>query len=152
MLWLMNLDFAAGGDVAPQPDPEPTVTPAGKSRRRTYYVEIDGQQFLVNDVEQARQLLQRARAIAEREAEEKGERATKALKRKVRAQRVPVVRVHAPVIRLAPELRAELLPVVEDIRRLYSRAAEMAELRLLMLKAEQARADDDEEDDLLLLL
>jgi hypothetical protein len=151
MLWLMNMGFAAGGAAAPQPDPEPTVTPAGKGHRR-YFVEIDGQQFLVNDVEQARQLLQRARAIAEHESEKKAVRAEKKLKRRVKVSSVPVVRVPQPVIRLAPELRAELMPIVDDIKRLYSRAAELAELRLLMLKAEIAQRDDDEEDDLLLLL
>jgi hypothetical protein len=123
-------------------------TPAGKPRkRRRYVVEIDGQEFLVESVQEATELLQRARSIAERQAEEKSERATKVLRKKAK---VPEVRIAAPEIKVSPELRAELAPIVDDIRRLYRRAAEIAELRLLLLK--EMRQEDDDEDDVLLLL
>lgn len=144
LAWLMNMGFAAGGTVTPTPTPDAAQTPAG--RRRRQYVEIDGQQFEVSGIEEARQLLQRARAIAERQAEQKSVRVEKKLKRKAV---VPKVRVDAPVIRVAPELRADLRPLIDDIQRLYTQAAELAELRLLMLKVQQ---DEDDEDDLLLLL
>lgn len=123
-------------------------TAAGRSRKRRYYVEIDGQQFPVESAEEARQLLQQARAIAERQAEQKGEKATRQLRRK---KVVPKVRIEPPNITASPEIRADLVPVIDDIKRLYVKAAELAELRLLMLRRIREE-DDDDEDDLLLLL
>lgn len=124
--------------------------PAGKaSRRKRYYVEVDGQQFFVDTEAQARSLLEQARAIAERQAEERSERVAKQLKRKAIKGQVPKVEIKAPEITVSPELR-DLIPIVDDIKRLYAKAAELAELRLLMLKA--LRDEQDDEDDLLLLL
>lgn len=146
MLWLMNLGFAAGGTVTPPAPVAPTAqTPAG-SRRRKYFVEIDGQQFPVDSAAQAVELLLRARAIAEAQAEKKANRATKVLKRRAV---VPKVRIAPPVIVAPADLRADLAPLIADIERLYRQAAETAELRLLLLK--QIEADEDEEDVLLLL-
>jgi hypothetical protein len=65
----------------PEPEPEVAQTPAGISRKRRLYVEIDGQQFAVANASEAVDLLQRARELAERQAEEKSERATKQLKK-----------------------------------------------------------------------
>ena len=151
--WLLNADFAGGGAASPTPSPAATTpTPAGVSRQKQrterYYVEIDGQRFFVKSAEDARQLLDQARAIAERQAEEKGERTTKVLTRKARKGVVPKVEISAPSINVSPELRADLVPVIDDIQRLYRQAAELAEMRLLMLKAQL----DEEEEDLLLLL
>lgn len=150
--WALNLGFAGGGAAAPTPSPAVTTpTPAGVSRQKRnerYYVEIDGQQFFVKSAEDARQLLDQARALAERQAEEKSERTTKVLTRKARKGIVPKVEIKAPDIRVSPELRADLVPVIDDIQRLYRQAAELAEMRLLMLKAQM----DEEEEDLLLLL
>lgn len=143
--------FWAGGAAPPTPSPSPpTETPAGRSRRhQRYYVEIDGQQFLVASADEAAQLLQRARAIAERQAEEKSDRAVKRLKRKAV---VPQVRVEAPEIRVSPELKAEVAPLIADIDRLYQRAAIDAELRLLLLKALREQQDADDDDDEIFLL
>jgi hypothetical protein len=133
----------------PVPEPVPAQTPAGISRhRRRHYVEIDGQQFVVNSVDEARQLLEQARALAERQAEERRDVVVKKLKRK---RVVPVVRIAAPVVTASPELRADLAPLIADIDRLYERAAQAAELRLLMFKQLQAE-DEHVEEDLLLLL
>jgi hypothetical protein len=131
------------------PDPEPeqlAQTPAGRSRKR-YFVQIDGQDFQVDSAEQAIQVLQRARAIAEHQAEQKAERATKLLKRK---KAVPKVRIASPNIKVSPVIKADVAPLIADITRLYDKAALNAELRLLMLK--QMRDEDDDEEDVLLLL
>jgi hypothetical protein len=138
---------------APEPEPETDTaqTPAGKSRRhRRYVVEIDGQQFAVDSASQAVELLQRARAIAERQAEQqaeqKSQQAAKALTKKAR---VPRVRIAAPAIHVSPDIQADAAPLIADIERLYRQAEETAELRLLLLKQ---MADEDDEDDVLLLL
>lgn len=128
--------------VQPAPD-TPPVVPAGKPRRR-YYVEIDGQTFPVDTPAEATQLLQRARALAEHQAEAK---ASVAVKRLASKPRVPVVRVTAPVIIASPEL--DVAPLIADIKRLYEKAAITAELRLLLAKQ---LADEDDEDDVLLLI
>lgn len=131
------------------PTPTPAVstpTPAG-SRRKRYFVQIDGQDFDVDSSEQAVQVLQRARALAEHQAEQKAERATKLLKRK---KVVPKVRIATPDIQVSPDIKAQVAPLIADITRLYEKAAVNAELRLLLIK--QMRDDDDDEDDLLLLL
>lgn len=134
-----------------QPAPVvPNVVPAGKAGRKErhrYFVQIDGQDFEVASSAQAIEILQRARAIAEQQAEQKAERATKQLKRK---RVVPAVRIAAPAITVSPEIRAEAAPLIADITRLYEKAAVNAELRLLLMK--QMRDDDDDEDDVLLLL
>lgn len=134
----------------PQPDPE-VAQPAGSSRRRRhrYYVEIDGQQFEVRDQDEALELLQRARAIAEREAEKKADRATKLLRKK---REIPRVKIASPAISVSPELKEVAAPLVADISRLYARAEEIAELRLLMLKALRKQREDDDDDDEILLL
>jgi hypothetical protein len=135
------------GVASPTPAPSVTTpTPAGRSRKRRYFVEIDGQQFLVDSAEQARQLLDQARAIAERQSEERAERATKLLKRK---KVVPQVRIAQPQIAVSPAIKAEVAPIIADIERLYRKAAIEAELRLLLMRQ---MAEEDDEDDILLLL
>ncbi len=122
-------------------------TPAGSSRRkppRRTYVEIDGQQFEVRDAQEAVELLNRARALAEREAEES---AREAANKVSRGTKVKPVKVETPTIVAPPEMRDELAPIIADIERLYAKAAQTAELRLLMQLAMQ-----EEEDELLLLL
>jgi hypothetical protein len=130
----------------PEPEPEVAQTPAGISRKRRLYVEIDGQQFPVESVAEATELLQRARALAEKQADERAVVATKKLKRK---RVVPKVRIAAPVITVSPEIAVDVSPLIVDIERLYRQAEETAELRLLLLKQ---MADEDDEDDVLLLL
>lgn len=120
---------------------------ASQRKRRRYYVEIDGQAFPVADAAEASQLLQRARAIAERQAEAQSEKAVKVLTRK---RKVPRVRIDAPVVATSPELKDDLAPLIADIQRLYAQAAVNAELRLRLAQIEKNEQDD--EDDLLLLL
>jgi hypothetical protein len=148
MLWLINLGFAASAaDAPPAPVVDATPTPAGKPRKHRYFVEIDGQQFLVDSAEAARQLLQQARAIAESQSEKKAKKAERYLKKRAS---IPKVELPEPVIRVSAEIAPDLVPVIDDIKRLYRQAAELAELRLLMLK--QRQAEDDDEDDVLLLI
>lgn len=133
---------------APEPEAQP---PAGRGSQRRrgrqrFYVEIDGQQFPVDSAQEAADLLQRARALAEQQAEQKVERVTKVLRRKAQ---IPRVQIAAPEITASPEIQADLAPLIEDIQRLYKRAEETAELRLLMMKRLR---DEDDEDDLLLLM
>ncbi len=155
-IWNAAIWGPVWSQVPPEPpDPEPeqlTQTPAGSSRskhkaKKRYFVEIDGQQFAVSDASQAVELLQRARAIAESQAEQKAAVAEKRLKAK---PRIPVVRLGTPVISVSPELRKDAAPLIADIERLYAKAAEIAELRLLMAK--QLADEQDEEDALLLLI
>jgi hypothetical protein len=131
----------------PEPEPEVAQTPAGISRKRRLYVEIDGQQFPVESVAEATELLQRARALAEKQADERAVVATKKLKRK---RVVPKVRIAAPVITVSPEIAVDVSPLIADIERLYRQAAETAELRLLL--ARQMREEDEDEAELLLLI
>jgi hypothetical protein len=140
-----ELAFLFEGE-APEPVETPAQTPAGSNKRRKrHYIEVDGQPFEVSGVQEAQQLLQRARAIAEREAEKEGARVEQTLSGKD----VPYVRLTAPKIEVPPEMRRDVAPILEDIERLYRQAAQETELRLRLAKK---LADEDDEDDLLLLL
>jgi hypothetical protein len=120
-----------------------------RRRHQRYYVEIDGQHFAVSSAAEATQLLQQARALAERQAEQKAERVVRKLSKK---REVPHVRLTVPAITVSPELREEALPLIDDINRLYAQAAMNAELRLRMAEIAKREADEEEEEDLLLLL
>lgn len=126
-----------------------TSTGAGRStrsrRKQRYFVEVDGQEFVVDSEQQARALLERARALAEREAEKASDEAVTKLERKAK---IPEVRISAPEIKVSPELRDDFAPILADIKRLYEQAALNAELRLRM----ERMAQQEEEDELLLLL
>lgn len=132
--------------VTPQPEPEtPAVQPAGRKTKRRYYVEIDGQQFEVENASQAVQLLERARALAERAAES----AAKKVEAKAsRAAKPRPFKIQAPRITASPELGIDLAPFRSDISRIYDSAAALAELRLLLQRA----IEDDEEEAILLLM
>lgn len=132
--------------IPPTPDPVTGQTPAGSSRKRRYFLEIDGQHFAVANAAEAEQLLNQARALAERQVEKLADKAVRKLKRK---RKIPKVAIPAPVIAAPSDLRAELAPIIADIERLYRRAAEAAEIRLHLAKL-QAEEDDDE--DILLLM
>ncbi len=124
-------------------------TGAGSSRRRRqgkqrYFVEVDGQEFVVDTAQQAQALLERARALAENEAEKATDETVTKLSKK---SRIPEVRISAPEIKVSPELQQDLSPLIADIKRLYEKAAMNAELRLRLERALQ-----EEEDELLLLL
>lgn len=130
--------------VAPAPAPA-TVTPAGraKSTKRRYFVEIDGQRFTVADVEEARQILQRAKALAVQVAEEQAERVERAV------SLGKVAKVQVPQVKASPELAEVVYPYRKAIQAAYRDAANTAEIRALMaLKMLQ----DDEDDVMVLLL
>lgn len=129
----------------PPPPAAPTVTPAGKKRKRIYFVEIDGQQFEVRNAAEAAQLLDRARALAERAAEAK---AQKVEAKAARAQKPRPVRIQAPKITASPELGLDLAPIRKDIARIYDNAAALAELRVLLQRA----IEQDDEEAILLLM
>lgn len=124
----------------------------GKPRRR-YYVEIDGRIFEVNTLQEARALLERARAIAEQAAEKAAQQVERRVTRRVlRGKEIgpAPLRVDPPTITLPVEYRAELEPLRREIERLYANAAAIAEMRL-RLKIEADRLDDDDEAVLLLM-
>lgn len=129
----------------PPPPTEPD-TGAGKSKRRhRYFVEIDGQQFEVRGAAEAQQLLERAKALAERAAETK---AKKVEAKAARAQKPRPVRLEVPKITASPELGLDLAPIRRDIARIYDNAAALAELRVLLQRA----MEEDEEEAILLLM
>lgn len=129
-----------------------TPVPAGASssryRRsaRRLFVQIDGQDFEVASEAQAVELLTRARAIAEQQAEQKAVRVEKRLRKK---PAVPVVELKVPSIVVPHELAAATAPLIADIERLYRKASVEMELRLLL--ARQREADERDDEDVLLL-
>lgn len=131
--------------VPPQLPEEPAVTPAGRRTKRRYYVEIDGQQFDVANAADALQLLDRARALAERAAETA---ATKVQAKAARAAKPRPIRLQAPKVVASPELQIDLAPIRQDLARIYDRAGAIAELRLLLQRA----IEEDEEEAILLLM
>lgn len=139
---LMNNVLETGG--TPPVDVPASPTPAGRPRRtqrQRLLVQIDGEDFEVGSQTEAEQLLQRARAIAERQAEKRAAVAEGNVARIAkRTGVVQPVKVVAPQIIVSPEL--ELSPLIAEIQRLYEKAGEIAELRLLLAKQ---MADEDEE-------
>lgn len=133
----------AGTFVAPAAPTGPT--PAGRPKRlqKRYFVEIDGQRFTVADVEEARQILQRAKALAVQVAEEQAERVEHAVSLGKTAK------VSVPQVKASPELAEVVYPYRKAIQAAYRDAANTAEIRALMaLKMLQ----DDEDDVMVLLL
>jgi hypothetical protein len=142
--------WAQSPPIPPTPDPVTGQTPAGSNRKRRYFLEIDGQHFAVANAAEAEQLLQQARALAERQVEKLADTAVKKLKRKTT---VPVVEIPAPAVAVSSDLRAELAPIIADIERLYRQAAVTAEIRLrIALNDRRQRALDDDDEDVLLLI
>jgi hypothetical protein len=145
LAWILNLGFAASPAGTPTPTPTPEASkPAGRPRRRHYFVEIDGQSFQVTSPDHAGALLERAREIAATHARQIAEEAARTT-RKVgkRPIALPTPRISSP--------DEELAQVISNARtlfnELYRTAAIEAELAYLM-----QRAMDDDEDDALLLL
>lgn len=117
-------------------------TPAGKATRKRYFVEIDGQRFNVNGIEEARQILQRAKALAVEVAEDQAERVERAV------SLGKVAKVSVPAIKASPELAEVVYPYRKAIQQAYKDAADTAEIRALM--ALKMLQEDD--DDLMVLL
>lgn len=123
---------------------------AGRRTRRRYYVEIDGQYFPVEDAQEAKTLLDQARAMAERSAEIAAQKVEKRVKKVVAKGRDPgEIRIERPTVTASPELQLDLSGIRADIDRLYANAAALLEMRVLLeLKA----AEEDEEEAIMLLL
>lgn len=111
-----------------------TSTGAGRSKRskrrkHRYFVEIDGQDFEVESVEEAKELLTKAKSLATQVVQEK--RAT------VVPQGIRVPQIRTP--------NKELVPIVkqyrEDIRDLYDDLKRDLEIRALMAEADEAEEE-----------
>lgn len=144
--------WAAGfwsGDDTPLPTPTVYQTPAGSSRKnkgpRRYFVEIDGQTFMADTRQQAQAILERARKLAEDDAEKQADQ--KVSKRKAKGV-IPEVLADVPEVSVSPELAQDFAPIIAEIRKLYEQAAQTAEIRARM----EQIARNEEEDELILLL
>jgi hypothetical protein len=119
-------------EVEPQPEPESTQKPAGRSKRRRYFVEIDGQEFEVSNPDEAAVLLERARTVAVK-AIEKARAAPIRIDQGIQRPRINTKSVELkPIVRQA---RKEILS-------LYDEAIRDIEIRALM-----ARADEEDEEE-----
>ena len=131
----------------PPPVVELGPTPAGRSKRKRFFVEIDGQNFEVRDAQHARALLDRAREIAKAHAQEL---AAEIVSRETNRKSVKPVRLPTPAISSPdPELREVVREARQSFNELYRSTAIDTELALLLA---QRLADEDEEDALLLLM
>lgn len=122
--------------------------PAGRASKRRLQVEIDGQVFPVESIDQAIALLERARELALKRAEVVAEQVVREkLTDKPPANkpiRVPVPQLHTD----SQELVDIVIRTRHAIARIYREQAMLAEIRLRM---ELQMRDEDEEDILLLL-
>jgi hypothetical protein len=145
----MSLLLARLASGTPPVAEEAGQTPAGRRTKRRYFVEIDGQQFLVDTPQQAMALLERAQRLAEQTAQDDAERIVSAALPRIRA----LGKVEP--VRLAPRIKTDVrTPEVErikvEIARIYAQAAQAAEIRLLMER--QAIQDDEDEAEELILM
>lgn len=115
-------------------------TGAGRPKRRRFLVEIDGQDFEVSGPQEARDLLERAKAVATQAIEKASKPTT----------RIGVGRpLPRPVIRTAdPELKTVVREARQEITALYDRAIRDMEIAALMAK----RNEEEEEEALIRLL
>jgi hypothetical protein len=128
---------------------EPYPKPAGRPKPRRYVVEVDGEDFIVESVEEAQALLARAVEVAEEAAPQ----AVKRARRQAARKKAPETQVPVPVVQVTEGADAALQAMVAEIQAridaAYEQAARDEELRLYL--AAQAREQDDEEAVLLLL-
>jgi hypothetical protein len=127
-----------------------TTRHAGRKRRkRRYIVEVDGQEFEVENQQQAVAVLDRAREAAQQAAEAQAEEVlAKVTPRATRVGRANTIVLKPPVIDGPAELSAEMARAREAIAKTYADAALAAELRLLLLLQQM---QEDEETILLLM-
>lgn len=124
--------------------------PAGSSRkqRRRYEVEIDGQVFPVESIDQARALLERARELATKQAASVAESVVRTRLTSKAPERKPI-RVPVPQISTPDAALANIVIATRhSIARIYREQAMVAEIRMRM---QQMEREQDEEDVLLLL-
>lgn len=122
-------------------------TPAGRSkrRRRRYVIEIDGQEFEVDSVEEAEALLIKAKALAQDVIEGVLKREVKRARRRKRAISVP-----APVIASPDSALQSLVSTYRaEIEALYQSATVDAEIRRLI---QRRLADEQDEEDAVIAL
>lgn len=132
----------------PQPEPEPQgQTPAGRKRKRRYFVEVDGQTFFAEDEGHARAILDRAAELAAQAAEEQAEEIIEKRVAKSVTRKVAPVKIKAPSVETSAPL--DVRPYEKQIHEAYRRAEELAELRLLLMRQQ---AIEDEEEAILLLM
>lgn len=123
-------------------------TAAGRRRRRRYYVEIDGERFLVDTAEEAAALLAQAATLAAKAADIAAQAVVEA--------RLPRVRRLAKVARISLRPRiATDVPQTDEvqraraaIQRIYDEAAQRAEL-LLLLERQAVEQDEQDIEDLI---
>jgi hypothetical protein len=141
--------FGDGGTGEPPAPPvvEEGQTPAGRPKKRRYFVEVDGQLFFAEDEQHARAILDRAAELAEKAAEEQAEEIIEKRVAKSVTRMVAPVKITAPVLETSAPL--DLRPYEKRIREAYKRAEELAELRLMLLRQQ---AIEDEEEAILLLM
>jgi hypothetical protein len=122
-----------------------------RKRRQRYEVEIDGEVFDADSVDQALDILQKAKEQAQAVADKAVERAVKARKREPRkviadAQKA----LQLPDIQAPAELQDAADAVLQQIRALYEQAAQAIEIETAMRRRE-AEIDEDDEEVMLLL-
>lgn len=126
---------------APEPEPESTQKPAGRSKRprRRLLVEINGQDFEVSSPDEARVLLDQAREVAQHAIE------------KARAAPVRVARgIQRPnITTAAPELKQVVAEARREIVGLFDGLARDIEIAALMRKRFE---EQDEEEALIRFL
>jgi hypothetical protein len=129
-------------DEGAYPPPAGRTSPAKRKRRR-YLVEIDGREFEVESIEQARAILDRAKELARQVAEEKAERI---VVERIDSKPPRGKPIHIPVPQITTE-DVELQPVVQQARKalikIYRDAMIEAELRLRLAR-EQLEEDDED--------
>lgn len=133
--------------------PPAPSTGAGRSKRKRqrYEVEIDGEVFTADSVDQALEILDQAKQQAKAVADLAVERAAKAKKRRPQnILRDAEKALQLPEIKAPPELQSAADAAMADIQALYEQAAQAIEIEAAMRRRE-AEIEADDEDILLLL-
>jgi hypothetical protein len=132
--------------TTPAPVVEQGLKPAGRSKRKHYFVDIDDQTFEVSSPAHAKALLERARDVAARHAQEIAAQAVQSTRKMGKKPiALPTPKITSP----DPELREIVSAARRSINDLYRSAAIDVELAVLLARK---LADEDEEDALLLLM
>lgn len=126
-------------------------TGAGRAKRkRRYQVEIDGEVFDAESVDDALEILAKAKDQAQAIADDAVAKAVKAKRRQPRKVAADATRaLQLPTIE-APGIQEAVASVLADIRAIYERAAKTIDIELAMRRRDAAIDEDDEE--ILLLL
>jgi hypothetical protein len=137
------------GDVVTPVAGQQPAGKARKTRKKRYQVEIDGEVLEVSSLQEAHEVLEKAKSDAEALAKLTVERAAKAKKRtphdirKDARKALLLPNIVAPAL---PDVAAEVQAAIEQA---YQSAINAIEIELLLRKAEQ---DDEDDVELLLLL